>query len=278
MPEEFRGIAGARPAERTRAEARLRVRDIRHSYQGGQIRVLDGISFEVQKGEFVALIGSSGCGKSTLLRLIAGFEQPAGGEIEVVGRPARGSISAADRGTVMVFQDLALFPWRSALRNVLFGLEALAMSQPARLEKARRFLEIVGIANFADAYPRQLSGGMRQRVALARALVVEPQILLMDEPFAALDAQTRVAMQVEVSRIIRELGATVILVTHAIDEAVVLSDRVFVLSKRPARIELELRVDLPHPRPLAVRTSDAFKTYCDQLLQTLAVSLTRGEN
>lgn len=251
----------------------LEVVDVRHSYASGEVRVLDGISFDVRLGEFVSLIGSSGCGKSTLLRLIAGFETPESGTISVRGHVDQRGIGVADRGTVMVFQDLALFPWRTAWGNVMFGLESLPLSRQEQHDRADQFLSLVGISAFRNAYPFQLSGGMRQRVALARALAVEPAVLLMDEPFASLDAQTRLAMQVEVSRITQELRATVILVTHAIDEAVVLSDRVLVLSQRPARIDLELRVDMPRPRELEARTSERFKIYSDRVLMTLANQL-----
>ncbi|MEU8247812.1 ABC transporter ATP-binding protein [Nonomuraea sp. NPDC048916] len=194
---------------------------------------LDRIDLDIRDGEFLTLVGPSGCGKSTLLDLIAGLTPPSSGQIAIDGVPVTGP--GLDRG--IVFQQYALFPWRTAAGNVEFGLEAKAVPKRERAERARHFLDLVGLAGFEERYPHELSGGMRQRVAIARSLAFDPDVLLMDEPFAALDAQTRESLQEELLRIWEKTGKTVVFITHGIDEAVYLGQRVAVMTSRPGRIK-----------------------------------------
>jgi NitT/TauT family transport system ATP-binding protein len=206
------------------------------SETGGPARrftALDDITLDVQSGEFLALVGPSGCGKSTLLDLLGGLTAPTSGRILLDGRPITGP--ARDRG--IVFQQYALFPWRTAAQNVEFGLDIAGLTAKERREKARHYLDLVGLSAFADQYPHELSGGMKQRVAIARSLAYDPEVLLMDEPFAALDAQTRETLQGELLRIWRRTGKTIVFITHGIDEAVVLGQRVVVMTSRPGRIK-----------------------------------------
>jgi NitT/TauT family transport system ATP-binding protein len=206
------------------------------------------VGLEISEGEFITVVGPSGCGKTTLLNAVAGLIQPTEGRILVDGRPVRGP--SPERA--VVFQDYALFPWRTAWDNVRFGLEEQPSLRRGADERIRAAIELVGLVGFEKTYPRELSGGMRQRVGLARALVAEPKILLMDEPFAAVDAMTREVMQGELERIVAESGKTAILITHSIDEAVLLGDRVVVATTRPGRVKAVLPVPLPRPR----RTND----------------------
>jgi NitT/TauT family transport system ATP-binding protein len=198
----------------------------------GGVVALSQIDLEVRAGEFMVLVGPSGCGKSTLLDLLSGLAEPSSGAILVDDKPITGP--GPDRG--IVFQQYALFPWRTALGNVEFGLEAVGLPRTARAERARHFLALVGLAGFEHRYPHQLSGGMKQRVAIARSLSYDPDILLMDEPFAALDAQTRETLQDELLQIWEKTGKTILFITHGIDEAVYLGQRVAVMSARPGRI------------------------------------------
>ncbi|MDB5414905.1 MAG: transporter [Rubritepida sp.] len=225
--------------------AALDVRGVSHHYQlkGAPLPVLDNVSLTAAPGEFVALLGPSGCGKSTLLRLVAGLEPPTQGELSVDGAP----ITGPDPSRVVVFQDPTLYPWRTVWRNAALGLEArgLLRSQRSRVDAA---LELVGLNGFADAYPHQLSGGMAQRAALARALVNEPRLLILDEPLGKLDSLTRIAMQGELVRLWQREGFTTLLVTHDVEEALLLATRVVVFSPRPARITAEIPVDLAYPR------------------------------
>jgi NitT/TauT family transport system ATP-binding protein len=213
-----------------------------HTRQG-KLHVLDGVNLSVGRGEFLCLLGPSGCGKSTLFNVIAGLEQPDSGEVLVEGEPVAGP--GPDR--VVVFQDGALFPWLTVRGNVEFGLSLQNVPAAERRERAAEALQLVRLAKFADNCIHELSGGMRQRVAIARALVMRPKVLLMDEPFAALDAQTRNVMHEELQRIWAQTGKTVIFVTHNVAEAVRLGDRVAVLSFRPGRIKRD--VTIAHPRP-----------------------------
>jgi NitT/TauT family transport system ATP-binding protein len=194
---------------------------------------LEDITLDVRPGEFLTLVGPSGCGKSTLLDLLGGLTAPTSGRILLDGRPIEGP--ARDRG--IVFQQYALFPWRTAAQNVEFGLDIAGLKARQRREIARHYLDLVGLTAFADRYPHELSGGMKQRVAIARSLAYDPEVLLMDEPFAALDAQTRETLQGELLRIWRATGKTIIFITHGIDEAVVLGQRVAVMTSRPGRIK-----------------------------------------
>lgn len=202
------------------------------------------VGMSVDEGEFITVVGPSGCGKTTLLNAIAGLIQPTEGRILVDGRPVVGP--GPERA--VVFQDYALFPWRTAWDNVKFGVEEQPHLRRGADERIRAAIDLVGLSGFEKAYPRELSGGMRQRVGLARALVAEPKILLMDEPFAAVDAMTREVMQGELERIVAESGKTAILITHSIDEAVLLGDRVVVATTRPGRVKAVLPVPLPRPR------------------------------
>jgi NitT/TauT family transport system ATP-binding protein len=225
--------------------ARLSVADVSHAFdiRGTALPVLDHVDLDLVPGEFVALLGPSGCGKSTLLRLVAGLEPQGSGALLVDGVPIRGP----DPSRLLVFQDPTLYPWRTVRGNVALGLEArgLRKAQEARIDDA---LRLVGLTKFADAYPHQLSGGMAQRTALARAMVNEPRLLLLDEPLGKLDALTRLAMQGELVRLWHEKGFTALLVTHDVEEALVLAARVIVLSDRPARIRAEIVNDAPYPR------------------------------
>jgi len=205
----------------------------------GRFTALEDITLDVRSGEFLALVGPSGCGKSTLLDLLGGLTTPTSGRILLDGQPITGP--GRDRG--IVFQQYALFPWRTAAQNVEFGLDIAGLKAGQRREVARHFLDLVGLSGFADRYPHELSGGMKQRVAIARSLAYDPEVLLMDEPFAALDAQTRETLQGELLRIWRATGKTIVFITHGIDEAVVLGQRVAVMTSRPGRIK-EI-IDIP---------------------------------
>jgi NitT/TauT family transport system ATP-binding protein len=218
---------------------------------GGGLRrftALEDITLDVRAGEFLALVGPSGCGKSTLLDLLGGLAVPTSGRILLDGRPIAGP--ARDRG--IVFQQYALFPWRTAAQNVEFGLDIAGLKARERRDRARHYLDLVGLAAFADRYPHELSGGMKQRVAIARSLAYDPEVLLMDEPFAALDAQTRETLQSELLRIWRTTGKTIVFITHGIDEAVVLGQRVAIMTSCPGRIKQVIDV----PEELHSETDD----------------------
>ncbi|GIG61181.1 ABC transporter ATP-binding protein [Longispora fulva] len=205
----------------------------------GDFTALSDVSLDIRAGEFVALVGPSGCGKSTLLDLLGGLTRPTGGQILIDGNPVTGP--GLDRG--VVFQQYALLPWRTALGNIAFGLEAKGVGRREREERTRHFLDLVGLDGFGDRYPHELSGGMKQRVAIARSLAFDPEVLLMDEPFAALDAQTRESLQDELLRIWERTGKTIVFITHGIEEAVYLGQRVAVMTSRPGRIKRV--VDIP---------------------------------
>lgn len=227
---------------------------------------IEDFSLEIEKGELISIVGPSGCGKTTLLRMIAGLLEPSSGSISINGKECKGP--GPDRG--MVFQDYALFPWRSVRKNVEFGMEINGMSKEDRTKRANKLLDVVGLEKFADSRVHELSGGMKQRVAIARALATHPDVILMDEPFGALDAQTRNLMQEELVRVIQKTNQTVIFITHSVDEAVYLSDRIVVLTKRPAVIK-EI-VDIPWERPRD-RASPEFTALRKEILEEL-----RAEN
>jgi NitT/TauT family transport system ATP-binding protein len=210
----------------------------------GRVLALSNISCSIRSREFVCVIGPSGCGKSTLIRILAGLEEPSSGDVLVDGEAVRGP--GADRG--MVFQNYTLFPWLSVKRNVMFGLKMKGVSTAAAEAAAKRWLEVVNLTQFADAYPAELSGGMKQRVAIARALANEPRILLMDEPFGALDAQTRASMQSHLLRIWESVDVTIAFITHDLEEAIYLADRIIVLAARPGRIAEIIDVPVARPR------------------------------
>ena len=247
-----------------------RIRNIKKEFSSrktdggsGTIVSLGDVSFDVADGEFVSILGPSGCGKTTLLRIIAGLETQTSGDIIVNGETIGGP--SPKRG--MVFQEYSLFPWKTVIDNVSFGLRMQGVSAPQAREKALGYLELVGLSEFADSYPNALSGGMKQRVAIARALANEPDILLMDEPFGALDAQTRNNLQNELLRIWKEKKLTILFVTHSVDEAVYLSDKIIVLSERPATIKKEITVDLPKPRDRTQARENAIRNEILRLLQ-----------
>jgi NitT/TauT family transport system ATP-binding protein len=225
------------------------------SQNGRAIEALRSANLSVKKGEFICLIGASGCGKSTLLRLAAGFETPTTGDALMWGMPITGP--GPSRG--MVFQDYGLFPWLSVRDNVGFGPKSRGRTRQEIRETTERFIELVGLSNFADLYPHQLSGGMKQRVAIARVLANDAELVLMDEPFGALDAMTRERLQDELTEIWSRTGLTVLFVTHAIEEAIFLADRVVVMSPGPGRIDGEYQIDLKRPRDIASSEFNAWR-------------------
>ena len=218
--------------------AKISIRSVTKTF--GELIALDDVSLDIADGTFLALVGPSGSGKSTLLDLLGGLAKPTSGEVLIDGAPVTGP--GLDRG--VVFQQYALFPWRTARANVEFGLEGGSLGKRQRAERAREFLNLVGLSGFEDRYPHELSGGMKQRVAIARSLAYDPAVLLMDEPFAALDAQTRELLQDELLRIWRRTGKTIVFITHGIDEAVYLGQRVAVLTSRPGRLKDVVDIDL----------------------------------
>lgn len=229
--------------------SQVAIRNVSKIYPGQSLKdppllALSDVSFTVADNEFCAILGHSGCGKTTLLTMVAGFETPSSGQV-LVGDTIAGKPSW-ERS--VIFQDYALFPWLTVRNNVAFGLEMKGVPLAEREGIVNRYVNLVGLVGFEDRYPHQLSGGMRQRVSVARALAVDPKVLLMDEPFAALDAQTRGSMQREMVRIWAEERKTVILVTHSIEEAITMADRIIVMSRRPGTVKADLRVTLPRPR------------------------------
>lgn len=225
---------------------------------GEKVVAISNINLEVRKNEFVCLVGPSGCGKTTILKLLAGLDVPSKGDIFIDGEPINGPSS--DRG--IVFQEYALFPWRTVLENVTFGLEMKKIGKKEREQKSRHYLELVGLEGYAKAYPHELSGGMRQRVAIIRALAVNPKILLMDEPFGALDARTREFLQTELIKIWETEKKTVLFVTHDINEAISLADRIVLMKSRPGRIHDIIKIDHPKPRD---KSNKFFKNYYTQI-------------
>ena len=219
-----------------------------------QVVAINDVSLDVNAGEFFSIIGPSGCGKSTLLRIIGGLLAASSGELTV----GSDKVNGPHPWLGMVFQEESTFPWRTTLGNVEFGLEMRGVSQDQRRQKSREMIRLVGLSGFEERYPSALSGGMKQRVAIARALVLEPKILLMDEPFGALDEQTRIILGEELLRIRDQLKQTIILVTHNINESVQLSDRVMIMTARPGRVKEAVPIDLPHPRDSTIIASDRF--------------------
>jgi len=247
------------------AQIKLQAVGLRHEYYqprtGGRLLALDNINLQVEDGEFVTIVGPSGCGKTTFINLCDGLLKPTAGQINIDGTQVTGP--GTDRG--MVFQDSCLMPWRTVFKNVIFGLECQKLDNTEGQERARKFINLVGLQGFEDHYPHELSGGMQQRCNLARALTVDPKILIMDEPFAALDAQTREIMQMELLRIWNEARKTILFITHQINEAIYLADRVIVFGSRPGKVKQTIKVDIPRPRPLAVKRSKQFLDYEDNL-------------
>ncbi len=234
----------------------LDVRDLgkRFPTPQGEYTALDGISFQTHRREFVCVIGPSGCGKSTLIRILAGLERQTSGAVLIDGKPVEGP--GAERG--MVFQGYTLFPWLTVKKNVMFGLKMNGLGRTQAEREALQWLDLVGLSKFADVYPHQLSGGMKQRVAIARALANRPRILLMDEPFGALDAQTRAKMQTHLLDIWRNIDVTVLFITHDLDEAIFLADRILVLKAQPGEVQELIEVPVPRPRDYSQVTSPEF--------------------
>jgi NitT/TauT family transport system ATP-binding protein len=222
----------------------------------GAIRVVDDVSYEIEQGEFVSIIGPSGCGKTTMMNMVAGFVTPTAGTVKVNGEIVRGP--GPDRG--VIFQEYGVFPWLSVRDNIAFGLKLRAnrVSEAKRNEICDRYMRLMGLSDFADAYPKMLSGGMRQRLALARAYAVKPQFLLMDEPFGALDAQTRSSMQDLLLEVLQVEGKTVMLITHSVEEAIYLSHRIIVMTARPTKIREIIEVPFPHPRTESLHENPQF--------------------
>lgn len=237
------------------------------SDDGTKVNALAPTDLQIEPGQFVAIVGPSGCGKSTLLNILAGFLKPSGGQANIGDEPVTGP--TIDHG--VVFQDYALFPWLNVLDNVAFGLKSQGLGQTERNEIALKFLDVVSLRDFADKRPRELSGGMKQRVAIARTFATNPSVILMDEPFGALDALTRRFLQQQLLRIWRESRKTVVFITHSVQEAVFLADRIIVMTARPGRIKSDFLVELEHPRDFS---SDAFrkieKTVFESLDEELA--------
>jgi NitT/TauT family transport system ATP-binding protein len=229
-----------------------------------RVVALDRISHRFRSGTFSCLLGPSGCGKSTLVQIVGGLETPTAGAVRIEDRSAPQDVRRLGADSVMVWQNLNLFPWRSVIDNVAFGLEMRGLAKAERYERAQALISSVGLRGFERHLPGQLSGGMRQRVALARALVMERPILLMDEPFGALDAQTKIVMQEELLRIFEATRKTVLFVTHAIEEAILLGDEVVVMTARPGRIKEVMQVDLPRPRSLEMVNTPAFGALFDR--------------
>lgn len=235
--------------------ARLRVTDLAYTYPGrSPTHALAGVSLDVHDNEFVAIVGPVGCGKTTLLRLVAGFLRPTAGTVLHDGRPVTGP--HPERG--YVFQEEAIFPWMTVRENLEFGLLARGTPPPVRAAKVRELLALIELEGYPEAYPKELSSGMSKMVEVARVLATDPSVLLLDEPFGSLDAQTRARMQDELHRLWEARRTTVLMVTHDVEEAIHLADRIVVLSPRPGRIKADVKVDLPRPRALEVRLSPAF--------------------
>lgn len=243
----------------------LSLNGVRKTYSGvssGQFTAIANINLELREHEFVSIIGPSGCGKSTLLRMVAGLESCEEGEIRLQGEKVVGPSS--ERG--LVFQEYALFPWRTVQKNITFGLELKRIAKDQQNATAQQYIELIGLHGFENALPAELSGGMRQRVAIATVLANDPKVLLMDEPFGALDAQTRLTMQIELARVWSKTKKCVLLVTHSVDEAVYLSQRVVVMKAKPGAVQEIVEIELPYPRDLA---SPEFNELRARLLHTL---------
>ena len=245
---------------------------VRFDTPEGPLTAVDNVSFEVRQGEFLSVIGPSGCGKSTLFNVIGGLLSSHEGIVSVAGE----TISGPHKSIGMVFQEESTFPWRTVTDNVAFPLELVGMSKAKRVERARHFISLVGLDGFENRYPGELSGGMRQRVSLARTLASEPQILLMDEPFAALDEQTRLLLGDKVLQIQQQLKQTTLLITHNITEAVQMSDRILVMTYRPGKLKRVVEINLPRPRTSEIVGSEAFGRYVAQIWNDLREEANRG--
>jgi NitT/TauT family transport system ATP-binding protein len=246
--------------------------NVRFETAEGPVIAVDDVSFDVRPGEFLSVIGPSGCGKSTLFNVIGGLLSNHQGTVNVAGE----TINGPHQSIGMVFQEESTFPWRTVTDNVAFPLELTGMAKAQRIEKAKHFISMVGLNGFENRYPGELSGGMRQRVSLARTLASEPKILLMDEPFAALDEQTRLLLGDKVLQIQQELKQTTLLITHNITEAVQMSDRILVMTYRPGKVKRIVDIDLPRPRTSEIVGSEAFGRYVAQIWADLREEASRG--
>lgn len=259
----------AEPLEASRAsapmetETSIRIDGVSKVFSRGNVETvaLEGVDLSIAKSEFVAIVGPSGCGKSTLMRLIAGLAKPTDGTITVDGQPVQGAITNLG----IVFQKAVLLEWRNVLKNVLLQVEMRGLNPADYEQQAKRLLASVGLAGFEDRFPHELSGGMQQRAGIVRALIHDPPLLMMDEPFGALDALTREQMRIDLEELWLATKKTVLFITHSIDEAVLLADRVVVMSPRPGRVETIIPIDLPRPRGLAARKSPVFEAAVDQI-------------
>jgi NitT/TauT family transport system ATP-binding protein len=235
------------------------------STKSGEVVALDQTSFTVMEGEFVTILGPSGCGKSTILRVVAGLEEPSSGHVYLDGKEIKGP--GPDRG--MVFQSYTLYPWLTVEENITFGLQLKGISKRERKEVAAHYLELIGLKGFEKHYPIQLSGGMKQRVAIARALANDPEILLMDEPFGALDAQTRAIMQEILLKVWEESKKTILFITHDVEESIFLGDSIYVMTARPGRLKKQIKVPLPRPRDYHAKNSPEFAALKQELLELI---------
>ena len=235
---------------------KLKIDNVVKEYLGnkGNTVALNGVSLDIKENEFICVVGPSGCGKSTLLNIIAGLLEPTSGAVYLDGKKIEGT--GVERG--VVFQGYALFPWRTVLKNVMFGLEMKRMPKDQAEKIAKKYIKAVGLEGFEHAYPKELSGGMRQRVAIARAYAADPEVLLLDEPFGALDAQTRVQLQSELLNTWEHEKKTCFFITHDVDEAIILAQRVIIMSARPGRIKKIVDIDIPYPRTQATKTDPRF--------------------
>jgi NitT/TauT family transport system ATP-binding protein len=270
------GTAATAP-ERRVADVKIRVAGLRHRYRmedGRQLLALDDVSFEVGQGEVVTVVGPSGCGKSTLIHILAGLIRPSAGEVSVDGQQVRGP--GSDRG--VVFQELAILPWRTVRRNIGHGLEIARVPRVERERTVDRYVDLVGLRGFEDRFPHELSGGMKQRVAVARTLAADPKVILMDEPFVAADAQTRITLQEELLRISVVTEKTILFVTHSVDEAVFLGDRVLILTHRPGRIKESVTVPLPRGQRSwdVVNRDTRFVEVRDRVLRSVRAEVADG--
>jgi NitT/TauT family transport system ATP-binding protein len=244
----------------------LRMSGVDKLYEGKHaVQALSGIDLNIPEGQFTAILGPSGCGKSTLLNIVAGFEQVTRGAVEVFGRP----VQAPNPERAVVFQEPALFPWLTVWKNVVFSAELRGLAKSKYVDQAREYIATVGLNGFEQHLPDQLSGGMKQRVGIARALLMEPRVLLMDEPFGALDAQTRLQMQELLLSVWEKHRRTVVFITHDIDEAILLADIVYVMSARPGRLSFRLPIDLPRPRSVDLVTDEAFNALRRQIFSEI---------
>ncbi|WP_184532565.1 MULTISPECIES: ABC transporter ATP-binding protein [unclassified Variovorax] len=258
------------PAAAVGAESAISIRGVskRYGTRRGEVHALDGINVDIKPGSFVVIVGPSGCGKSSLLKMLAGLQLASTGEIHVMGR----KLTAPRSDIGVVFQSPVLFPWRTVMDNLMLPVDVRKLDRGSFHDRALEMLKLVGLQDFADRYPWELSGGMQQRVSIARALIGEPALLLMDEPFGALDAFTREHMNLELQRIWMKTGKTIVLITHSISEAVYLADRVLVMSPRPGRFVDDIAIDLPRLRQLSVMSTPEFGTYVDRIRELFNVA------